>query len=102
MPISQHNVEHVDGSAPLRTDRLIIGVQANVSVTTPGTNAATAVSFAAESLPVDASGNALYGVLVTPNQNAVPIVSAKTANGFTVTLEGTTSAGAKFDVFVFA
>ena len=99
MPQDIHTLEAVDGSKNLRTDRVLDGVLVGVALTT-GVNGATAITGL--SLPVDASGNALYGVVVSATQ-AIPFsVGSKTATGFTVTASGTVSSSQTADIFIFA
>jgi len=92
--IDKHTMQVVDGSSATFTDRTIVGVLTGV-VGTTGVNQTTAVTFS-ESLP------ASYAVFITPNQNLVPFVTAKTSAGFTVTLQGTANSSTTFDVLVIA
>jgi len=94
MAIDKHTAMVLDGSTGTFTDRTIVGVQAGV-VSATGVDQVTAVTFA-EQLP------ATYAVFVTPNQNLVPFVTAKTSAGFNVTLKGTGTSGVTFDVLVLA
>ena len=90
-----HSVVVLDGSASGRNDAVVLGVKAGVAVAN-GTNPTVSVAFA-EPIP----GN--YAVAVSCNENFPAFVTAKTAAGFTVTVEGTVSGGAcTIDVIVVA
>ena len=107
MPFDIHTLEAPDGSANLYSDKIIIGVQNNVANGAGGGAGLTVtVAVAFSRLPVDASGNALYGVHVTPSQACFVSTSSKTASGFNVVLTPTTSgvtlSSGTFDVLVTA
>lgn len=96
------------GDKGVNQDRVLLCRMPNVVHavgTGAGLSVVTAVAFA-EPLPTDASGNALYGVEVTPDQDATAFISGKTANGFNVTmfprLPASTLTAGTFDLLVFA
>lgn len=102
MPLDMNVVEVPTGSDVNRTDRKIIAHKAavaNVVGASAGASVATVVSGFTE-LP------ASYAVVVTPNQDAVAYVTAKSNTGFTVTLNprlaANTLAAGTFDVVVLA
>jgi hypothetical protein len=97
-----HTIEAPDGGQPLYNDRIIVAVRNNVANASGSTSVATSVNFPAFALPVDASGNALYGVHVTPSQDCTVAVTNKTSSGFTVTLFATAVAAGSFDCLVIA
>lgn len=103
MSFDVHTVSVVKGStAQAQQDRQIIGFQhavANGVGGGAGQSVTVAVAFTGE-LP------ASYGVQISPSQDAVAFVSAKTQNGFNVTLNprlaANTLAAGTFDVLVYA
>jgi len=105
MPVQYHISEIADGSAPLWSDRVILGIQNNIAFTGGADTKAVAVSFV--DLPTDANGNGKYGVFVTlggaqPAGTTV-YVTNKTATGFTVNLEaGSALSAGTLDVLVIA
>jgi hypothetical protein len=101
MAIDLHTIELVGNSQVAMGDRILIGVQAglaNAAGGSAGASVTVAVNFAAGSLPSN------YAVLVTPAQDATAFVTAKTSNGFNVTLvprlASATLAASTFDVAV--
>lgn len=95
-----HTVETIDPTVTANADKVLLGFQtvANLIGGGAGQAVVTAVAFSG-GLP------ATYNVLVTPSQDAVAFVSAKTATGFNVTLNprlaANTLAVGTFDVAVF-
>lgn len=97
-----HTIKVPDGALPSLEDRVVVGVLSNVA-NAAGGGAGEAVSVAVGGF-ADLPAN--YAVLVSPGQDATWFVSAKSAAGFTVTLNprlaaGTLAAGS-FDVVVVA
>ncbi len=97
-----HTIERPIGDMPARYDRTILGVQegvANAAGGSAGAAVTVAVSFGNELPPS-------YVVVVNPGQDATWYVSAKTSNGFSVTLTPrlatNTLAAGTFDVLVVA
>ena len=95
-----HTVGVVDKSTQARKDMVVVAMQADVANLIgagAGLSVVTAVVFGKE-LP------AVYTVQVTPGQDAVAFVSAKTNLGFNVTLyprlAANTLAAGTFDVTV--
>jgi hypothetical protein len=93
-------IELADGSNQSRSDRLLAGLQLSIPNAAGATGAAvtTAVSFVAGSLPNS------YSVFIDAGQPGVfASASAKTINGFTVTLTplaGAAVAAGAFSVLV--
>lgn len=102
MPFDIHTVEVVDGSNNTFPDKVVVAILsgvANLAGGGAGTAVTTAVAFVNQELPPT------YNVQVTPNQAAMASVTAKTANGFNVTLTPLatiTLAAGTFDVLVTA
>lgn len=97
-----HIVEAPDGGWPHNSDRIIIAQQNDIQNESSATSVSTAVSFPAGSLPVDSSGNGVYGVHVSPSQQCTVSVTNKTASGFLVTLYAASIGLGTFDVLVTA
>lgn len=96
-----HSVETPAGSQPEQQDRVILGMLHDVANGAGGgAGQAVVVNVAMAGLPPN------YSVQVTPNQDAVAYVTAKTSAGFTVTLNPrlatNTLAAGTFDVTVSA
>src|SRR5581483_3635905 len=102
MPFDFHIFEAPDGGQPIFNDRIIDAQKNNVAYASGSTSVATDVSFPSFALPVDASGNALYGVQVTASQDCAVAVTNKSDHGFTVTLFATAVAAGTFDCLVTA
>jgi hypothetical protein len=102
MGLPVHTVDVAQGSAPLaQPDRVIFAILPGVpNLVGSGAGAAVVTAIAGLQLP------ASYVVEVTPNQDAVAFVSAKTQAGFNVTLNprlaANTLAVGTFDVVIFA
>src|SRR6185437_2900305 len=77
MPFDFHIFEAPDGGQPLYNDRIVIAQRNNVANASGSTSVATDVSFPDFALPVDSTGNPLYCVHVTPNQNATVASATK-------------------------
>lgn len=106
MSYDLHTVSIIPGCTPQRLDRVRLGFFPGVA-TPAGGGAGQSVSvtvnatlFPGLSLP------STYNVHVTPNQDAVPFVTNKTASGFTVTLNprlaANTLAAGTIDIEVLA
>lgn len=106
MPFELHTTEVADGSTNLWTDRLIVGVQANVANVSGAEDTAVTTAVEFVDLPANASNVGEYGVQVTPSQPCFVSVTDKTATGFNVVLTPISSTGSiaagTFDVLVFA
>ncbi|MBI1214116.1 MAG: hypothetical protein GC190_21850 [Alphaproteobacteria bacterium] len=104
MGLPIHIMELIEGSTPLNSDRLFVGVQnqvANVAGGGADVVVSTAVAFTAGKLPPTDK----YGVFISPDQNCTWWISARTTTGFTVNQKppsGGTLAAGKFDVLVTA
>lgn len=95
------------GTVLNQQDRLKIGFQiqvATVAGSGAGASVTTAVAFS--SLPVNSSGTGTYGVIATPNQDAVAYVTNKATGGFSLVLNprlaSATLAAGTVDLIVFA
>lgn len=94
MALDMHTLMVPNGSNQAWTDRLVVGVQSGVAITT-GTSPTQVVTFDYE-LPAN------YAVLINPGQTGVSWFVTKTnklANSFTINWVGTVLAGF-FDVVV--
>lgn len=86
MSLDVHSVSLLGGSSVSMNDRLRVGLYPNVA-TAAGGGAGAAVTLTVNATLIPGlSLPANYEVHVTPNQDAVAYVTAKTAEGFTVTL----------------
>ena len=96
-----HSVDIPAGSTPVTTDRVTVGSQMDVP-NLAGGSAGAAVTTAV----VMAGLPAKYAVSITPDQDAVFYVTAKTQDGFNVVLNprlaANTLAAGTFDVTVTA
>jgi hypothetical protein len=96
-----HDIEMPDGAGPQRPDRFLIG-SLLAQATAAGGGAGQPVTLNVTGLSLPSS----YGVQVTPDQDAVCFVTAKTNSGFTVTLNprlaANTLAAGHVDIFIFA
>jgi|CXWL01.1.fsa_nt_gi hypothetical protein len=94
-----HTVGIITGSNNSADDQLLVGVQSGVANGAGGAGAvvATVVTFSKE-LP------AKYAVVVTPSQDAMHYITARTSTGFTVNLaphlSASSLAAGTFDVVV--
>lgn len=107
MSIDAHTVSFISGSLNLRQDRPLIAFLPNqATVIAGGAGLAVTLAVTGLDLPIDSSGNPLYGVVVTPGVASAVSISLKTRTGFTVTLTplaaGVTLAASFVDIFVFA
>lgn len=99
MSLNQHSIAILPPSIPSQLDRLVVGFLPNVAnVIGSAAGASVTTAVALKDLP------AKYSVIVTPSQDAVAYVSAKTTSGFNVVLSprlaANTLAVGTFDVIV--
>ena len=102
MSLDFHTLTALPGAGPSQSDRVAIGIFANVA------NVAGAAAGDTVVTTVAVNGNlpANYAVAVTPNQGVIASVSNKTQTSFDVTLTPLAStdtvAAGTFDALVFA